>query len=276
MSEREYRETNRRHWDEAVPIHVASSFYNVDEFRAHPDRLKPLELAEVGDVAGKSLLHLQCHFGMDTISWARRGAIVTGVDFSENAISQARRLAEETGTTARFLRSDLYDLPSVLHEQFDVVFTSYGVLCWLPDIPRWAHTAAGFVKPGGTFYIAEFHPFATVFDDRPDDLHVRYPYFPASAPLRDDEDGTYAEPGAHLVHRTTYQFPFTLGDVVTSLIQAGLQIEFLHEFPFSVAQFLPFTRQVTPHEVRLVTHDGSVPLMFSIRATRPVPNPGNT
>lgn len=143
------------------------------------------------------------------------------------------------------------------------------MLCWLPDVRGWARVAAHFVKPGGLFYIAEFHPFAGVFDDLPDDLRVRYPYFPTAEPLPFDEDGTYADRDAKIVNRRTYQFPYTIGDVVTSLIDAGLQIEFLYEFPFSIAQFLPFTRQIGEHEVRLVEHDGSVPLTFSVKATKP-------
>jgi ubiquinone/menaquinone biosynthesis C-methylase UbiE len=268
----EYMEANRRHWDEVVGIHVASDFYDVASFQSGRSKLKPLELAEVGDVRGKTLLHLQCHFGMDTLSWARdEGAIVTGADFSQNAIDQARRHAVELGIDARFVHSNIYDLPANLDGQFDVVFTSYGVLGWLPDVERWAHVAAHFVRPGGTFYIAEFHPIANIFDDAPgvDDLHVRYPYFARPAPLRDDSGTDYADPTAPLDHATTYWFPHSLADVVTALIDAGLRIDHLHEFPFSIAQFLPFTQELPDGTVRLKKHDGSVPLIYSIKATMP-------
>jgi ubiquinone/menaquinone biosynthesis C-methylase UbiE len=261
-------EANRAHWDEVTPIHVASRFYDVDGFRAEPDSLKPVELEELGDVRGKSLLHLQCHFGMDTISWARRGARVTGIDFSGAAIEQARALAAEVGVGARFVQSNIYGLPGVLDGQFDIVFTSYGALIWLPDKPAWARVAARFVRPGGTFYIAEFHPFAGIFGYH-EDLRIEYPYFAQERPLTFDDAGTYTDRMVPIANARTYEFPFTLGDIVTALIDAGLTIEFLHEFPFSTYQFLPCTYAAADGRVRLKEHDGSVPLLFSIRATKP-------
>ncbi|HEY8172482.1 MAG TPA: class I SAM-dependent methyltransferase [Dehalococcoidia bacterium] len=267
----EYIEANKRHWDEAVALHVASDFYDVEEFRRNPDRLKPIELKELGDVRGKTLLHLQCHFGIDTISWARQGAIVTGVDFAGNAVAQARTLAAEIGVDARFVESSIYELPSNLDATFDIVFTSYGVLTWLPDLKRWAEVVAHFLKPGGTFYIVEFHPVAWIFDDAPevDDLHVKYPYFAPDSPLAFEYDGTYAATDAKLENRLTYDFPHPVGETVTSLIDAGLRIDFLHEFPFSTYQFLPFTEQRTDGKVYLTKHDGCVPLLYSIKATKP-------
>ncbi len=268
-------EANRRHWDEIVPIHVESQFYDVASFKEGQSKLKPVELEELGDVRGKSLLHLQCHFGLDTLSWAREGAIVTGVDFSGQAIDAARALAAETGIDARFVEADIYELPERLEEQFDIVFTSYGVLCWLPDIGRWSRVAAHFVRPGGTFYIVEFHPFAGVFDDAPEvtDLHVRYPYFPSGEPLRFEEDGTYADRSAKVEHRVKYDWPHTLGEVVTALIEAGLVIDFVHEFPFTTDVFCPFMEEKGDGSVRLKKHDGSVPLLFSIKATKPADRP---
>ena len=266
----EYTEANRRHWDEITPVHAASDFYDVASFKAGESKLKPIELEELGDVRGKTLLHLQCHFGLDTLSWAREGAAVTGIDFSEQAIETARALASETGIDARFMLSDIYALPDKLDGQFDIVFTSYGVKAWLPDTERWAQVAAHFVKPGGTFYIVEFHPFAGIFDDEPGvtDLRVRYPYFPTDDPMRFENDGTYAA-SAKLEHRVTYEWPHTLGDIVTALIEAGLRIEFLHEFPFSTYKQLPFMEVSADGTVRLKEHNGSVPLLFSIKATKP-------
>ena len=268
----EHTETNRRHWDEIVPIHLSSEFYDVAGFKAGRTSLKSVELEELGDVHGKSLLHLQCHFGMDTLSWAREGAIVTGMDFSERAIEAARALAAETGIGAQFLVSDIYALPENLQGQFDIVFTSYGVKAWLPDIKRWAQVGAHFVRPGGTFYIVEFHPFAGVFDDAADvtDLRVHYPYFSSGEPLRFEQGDTYAGASAAVEHQTTYEWPHTLGDIVTALIEAGLRIEFLHEFPFSTSLHVPFTEVAADGKVRLTKHDGSVPLLFSIKATKPL------
>src|SRR2546422_9122572 len=187
---KEYFDTNRRHWDELVPLHMQTRFYDVDSFRAGASSLHALEIEEVGGVGGKSLLHLQCHFGLDTLSWARRGATVTGVDFSPAAIEAARGLALETGLDAQFVETDLYSLPDNLQGQFDIVYTSYGVVFWLPDVRRWAEVAARFVKPGGFFYIAEFHPFCAVFHNEGvnSDLEIRYPYFEGEA-LRFAEDG---------------------------------------------------------------------------------------
>ncbi|MEX0750800.1 MAG: methyltransferase [Dehalococcoidia bacterium] len=267
----EYMGANRRHWDEVVPLHAASEFYDVANFRAGASTLKTIELQELGDVSGKTLLHVQCHFGMDTLSWARQGAIVTGADFSKQALATAAQLAVEADLDARWVQSNVYDLPNNLDGQFDIVFTSYGVLSWMPDIGAWARSVAHFVRPGGTFYIAEFHPVSMIFDDSDgaDDLIVRYPYFPTAEPLKWDGDGTYAVGNANLEHRDTYNWPYTLGNVVTSLIEAGLRIDFLHEFPFSTYQFLPITHVAHDGSVRLTQHDGSVPLVFSIKATRP-------
>ena len=267
----EYTEANRRHWDEVVPIHAGSDFYDVASFKAGKTKLKPVELEELSDVRAKTMLHLQCHFGLDTLSWAREGAIVTGVDFSNQAIETARALAAECNIDARFIVSNVYELPDKLDGQFDIVFTSYGALCWLPDIPRWAQVAAHFVKPGGTFYVAEFHPFAGIFDDAQDvdDLHVRHPYFPTDEPLRFDDLGTYTDRGAELKNSTTYEWLHPVSEVVTALIDAGLRIEFLHEFPFSTYQFLSFTKIVADGSARLTKHDGSVPLLYSIKARKP-------
>jgi SAM-dependent methyltransferase len=165
----DYLAANRALWDEWTAIHEASSFYDLEGFKAGRSggsggsggsRLRPYEVAEVGEVGGKSLLHLQCHFGIDTLSWARLGARVTGADFSHRAIELARSIAAELDLDATFVRSDLYDLPSVLDGQFDVVYTSRGVLGWLPDLERWAAVVAHFLRPGGVFYITEIHPVA--------------------------------------------------------------------------------------------------------------------
>ena len=267
----EYSEANRRHWDEVVPIHVSSEMYDVAGFKAGESRLKAVELEELGDVRGKSLLHLQCQFGLDTLSWAREGAVVTGVDFSAPAIKAARALAGETGIDARFVVSDVFALPKNLDGTFDIVFTSYGALNWLQDMDAWARVAARFVRPGGTLYLAEFHPFASVFDDAPDvtELRVHYPYFASGEPVRSEDDGTYTNREASVENKLTYDWPHPISEVLTALIDAGLRIEFLHEFPFSMYQFLPFTEVVADKKVRLTKHDGCVPLLYSIKATKP-------
>lgn len=252
-------------------MHLASGFYDVAGFKAGRSTLKPVELEELADVRGRTMLHLQCHFGLDTLSWAREGAIVTGADFSEPAIAAARELARECEIDARFVVSDVYDLPDALEGTFDIVFASYGVVFWLPDVSPWARVIAHFLRPGGTFYMVELHPFAGVFehDAGSGDLRVgSVPYFPSGEPLRFEDDGSYADRDAKLEHRVTYSWPHPVSEVVTALIDAGLRLEFLHEFPFAVEESLPLCARQPDGTFRLTKHDGSVPFLYSIRATK--------
>jgi SAM-dependent methyltransferase len=271
MGDSEYLDTNRRRWDELVPIHLGSRHYDVEGFRVGKTNLCKVELDELGpEVAGKTLLHLQCHFGLDTLSWARMGATVTGVDFSQPAIDAAAALAAECGIEARFLVADVYSLPELLDERFDIVYSSYGALCWLPDVTRWAAAVSHFVKPGGIFYMVEFHPFPAVFDASAglNGLSIRYPYFTPVEPIRTEDDGSYAAPDARLTNRVTYSWSHGVGEVVSALISAGLRLEYLHEFPFTVEPFYEILDEVAPQEFRLREHDGSMPFLYSIRARR--------
>jgi SAM-dependent methyltransferase len=263
----DYLETNRKHWDELAGIHPTTEHYDVAGFKAGRDTLHTLEIDELGDVRGRSLLHLQSHFGLDTLSWARRGAIVTGVDFSAGAIDTARALAAELGIDARFVHSDIYSLPENLDGQFDIVFTSYGTIFWLPDLKRWAEVVAHFLRPGGLFYIVDFHPMAGVFE-KADDLAITYPYF-GGEPLMFEEDGSYADRSAPVQSRRTYSWAHPISETVTALLDAGLRLDFLHEFPYSVEQWYPLMKRNADGYWRLTKHDGSIPLMFSIRATKP-------
>ena len=222
----------------------------------------------MGDVAGKSLLHLQCHFGMDTLSWARLGAHVTGVDFSAEAIALARSLSRELALEARFICSDIYALPDVLEEQFDIVFTSYGVLCWLPDLERWAQVIAHFLKPGGVFYIVEIHPFCDVFYDEAEagELRVAYSYFHDPQPMRWESAGSYADRGAHVQHNISYEWMHSLSDIVNALLATGLHIEYLHEFPYCVYARFPFLEEGADGWWRLPGGANLIPLTLSIKA----------
>ena len=161
-------ESNKSLWDAWTKIHTApgASGYDIEAFRSGKTTLEQIELTELPDVAGKSLLHLQCHFGLDSLSWARQGAIVTGVDLSSESITTAQQLSEECKIPATFICSDIYALPEKLDEKFDIVFTSYGVLTWLCDLDKWAEIIARYLKPGGTFYLVEFHPFTHMFDEQ--------------------------------------------------------------------------------------------------------------
>ena len=261
-----YLSSNQRMWDELARINAASKFYEVEEFRQGANKLNPLEIGEVGDVRSKSLLHLQCHFGMDTLSWVRLGAIATGVDFSSEGIRIARELSAEQNLPARFINCNLYDLPQHLDETFDIVFTSYGVLGWLPDLKGWAQVAARYVKPGGIFYIAEFHPFAYVFDDANLSLAYRYPYFDKNVQIWENNQGSYADKTATVETPHSYEWMHPLGEVVSELIAAGLTIEFLHEYPYSVYEQFPGMVRAQDGYWYIPGHEQDVPLMYSIRA----------
>ena len=220
-------ELNRDHWDEATRIHTAGNVYGINEFKAGLCRLHPVEVGEVGDVRGKSLLHLQCHFGLDTLSWARRGAKVTGVDFSPAGIEVARRISNETHVPGEFVCSNLYDLPDNLRApaSFDIVYTSYGVINWLPDLSRWGQIIAHYLKPGGMFYIVEAHPTSRMFPMDQDMKKVAsfspwISYFHDPAGIRWPGEADYANPNmTHTVD--AHEWQHTMADIVNSLICAG-------------------------------------------------------
>ncbi|MDQ6772900.1 MAG: class I SAM-dependent methyltransferase [Candidatus Dormibacteraeota bacterium] len=264
-----YREANRRLWDEWARIHPGSDFYRLEDFKAGWDPLKAFEVEELGDVSGRSLLHLQCHFGRDTLSWARHGARVTGADFSPVAMRAARALAAELGLEATFVECDLYALPSRLPGRFDIVYTSFGVLGWLPDIVGWAAVVDHFLNPGGTFYIAEFHPVANTLDDEAPEPRVRHGYFHRAAPEAFPVRGSYADPEAEVDEEFEYCWNHSLGDVVSALAGRGLVIEFLHEFPFTTDRRLPYLERRSERYWQLPDGKGELPLMYSIRASKP-------
>jgi SAM-dependent methyltransferase len=263
----EYLENNRSLWDGWTRLHAGSEFYDVEGFRRGRSTLKPLELEEVGDVRGRSLLHLQCHFGLDTLSWARLGARVTGVDFSEEAVSLARSLAADLDIPARFVRSNVYDLPAALEDSFDIVFTSYGVLSWLPDLEAWAKVVAHFLRPGGFFYIAEFHPLVGMLDD--EGAEFVYPYFHAETPTVIESRGSYAAPDAPGFSHPEYNWEHPLSDVVNAVVRAGLRLEYLHEFDYAWhAGDYRLMDEFAPGRGRLRGHLRLLPHMFSLRASR--------
>jgi SAM-dependent methyltransferase len=236
-------ETNRRWWDGVVPIHEASRGYDRDGFLRGEKPLCPVELAELGPrVAGRRLLHLQCHFGIDTLNWARLGAAVTGLDFSAPAIEAARRLSAESGIPGRFVHANVYDAPAALGgETFDVVYTGIGALCWLPDVRAWARVAAACLRPGGLLYVYEGHPVLWTLDNERDDgqLVVRERYFEAPEPTAYEGDTTYVD-GPKLERRRTYEWNHGLGEIVTAVVDAGLRIEFVHEHRELPWQGLPW------------------------------------
>jgi SAM-dependent methyltransferase len=267
----QYLESNRELWDRLTRINAGAKSYDLDGFRKGKSSLKPLDVREVGEVRGKSLLHLQCHFGMDTLSWARLGAVVTGVDFSSEAIRLARELSAELSIPARFIESTLYDLPKVLEDRFDIVFTSYGVLCWLPDLVPWAGLIARYLKLGGLFYIAEDHPANHVFENErtTKELIVRYSYFHKDEPMKWEDDGAYADP-AQKVGMPSYEWTHNLSDILNSLIRAGLVIEEFNEYPFGCYPHYPFQEKGPDGWYRFKDGRETIPLLFSLKARKPL------
>ncbi|NHJ12742.1 MAG: class I SAM-dependent methyltransferase [Candidatus Thorarchaeota archaeon] len=262
-----YFETNREMWDKFAKAHLTSKAYKTEEFLQGKTTLNSIELEEVGDVKGKTMLHLQCHFGLDTLSWAREGAIVTGVDFSGVAIDLARKLAEESSVDARFIQANIYDLPNLLDEKFDIVFTSYGVHCWLNDLNRWAEIAAFFLKSDGLFYIVENHPLMWVFDwDARDDFRLARSYFHSPEPYEFQVDASYA--GPKIDAQSDYEWAHGLGSVITAIVNADLRIEFLHEFPISPTQQFPFLIQREDGYWVYKNSEIQLPLVYSIRAVK--------
>lgn len=270
MSNSNWRELNRANWDERVPIHRAIAYGNGN----HADDsayFHPIEAAELGPVAGLRVLHLQCHFGHDTLILARQGADVTGLDFSLPAIEAARADAARFAIPARFVHSDLYDAPAALPEPaaFDRVFTTWGTICWLPDIDAWARVVAHFLKPGGRLYFADMHPVAAVFHPTNTDPAGRpawdAPYF--GGPLEIDDPSDYADPAATLVNSRTIQFIHPVASIVGALIAAGLELDFLHEHPIGEWQAFPSLVQDANRSWTWPDHPW-FPLSLSLGATK--------
>ncbi|MGZ4133459.1 MAG: class I SAM-dependent methyltransferase [Actinomycetota bacterium] len=268
---------NRRLWDAWTAIHTTGEFYDVQRFRDDPAdvRIEPWEQEEVGDVAGKTLLHVQCHFGLDTLSWARLGAAhVTGVDFSGPAVAFANELAAEVGLRdrARFVVSDVYDLPGPLEgETYDVVYTGRGAIGWLPDLEPWARAVASFVKPGGIFYLHEGHPVLWAIDDdhqqTPNDIRFGYDYWGGET-LSFPVQGSYADPAAEVDAEVEHGWNHSLGEVVTLLARNGLRVELLDE-KRELGWPAPFLTEVGPGRYGFPTgQEGTFPLMYSLRARK--------
>lgn len=259
-----FTESNKKLWDGWSTINFKSEFYNVEGFKSGLSTLKKTELNELGNVKGKSLLHLQCHFGMDTLSWAREGAVVTGVDLSSESITIAKELSKDLAIPAEFICSDIYELPKVLDKKFDIVFTSYGVLVWLNNLNKWAEIVARYLKPGGTFYIIEFHPFTNMFGETWEGLVDSYFY--GDQPVILQQNNSYADNNIEFKH-VSYEWPHTMSEVITSLRRAGLIIEFFHEFPFSAYNCFPMLEEQAHDEFVIKGQKNKIPLMYSIKAT---------
>jgi SAM-dependent methyltransferase len=262
---KDWRELNRAWWDERVPIHVRSELYDVEGFKAGKEQLRPFELRLAGDVSGLRMAHLQCHFGEDTMAWARHGASIVGLDFSEPAVDTANRLADELGLDARFVCSDVYDAVDAFGgERFDLVYTGLGALNWLPDLDGWAEVVTRLLKPGGRLLLAEFHPFSWVFED---ELTVEHDYF-AEGPLVWSDEGSYADLTASTVNNQTVEHSHGLAEVVTALLARGHHLRALEEYDYTLFPRFPF---LSEHDGVFTFPEGmaKVPLMFALVTEHP-------
>ncbi|TAK11063.1 MAG: class I SAM-dependent methyltransferase [Anaerolineae bacterium] len=263
-----FRQTNQSLCDAYTDIHKDSAAYDLAAFKAGQTTLSAIELEELApEVDGKTMLHLQCHFGRDSMMWARMGAKVTGVDFSSKAIALARELNVELGLDCRFVEANVLDMTGALDEQFDIVFTSYGVLTWLDDLEAWARTVARHLKPGGVFYIVEFHPIGMMLNDASEGFGFDLPYFRTPEPHRFVNDGSYAGAFKDGETHPAYEWTHPMSEIVSALGAAGLQIEYLHEFDFSIYPMVPWL-EGGGEEWHIPAGWPQLPLMFSIRATK--------
>ena len=261
-----YTDNNYSLWNGRANPHFKSEFYDVEGFKEGKTSLSSIELEELGNVKEKSLLHLQCHFGQDTLSWARRGACVTGVDFSDSAIRIANSLSQQLNIPADFICADIYNLPNILKSKFDIVFTSYGVLKWLHNIQQWAEIVEFYLKPGGTFYLIEFHPFIYILDYELAEK-ISHSYFYNEEPICYEEIGSYAVPSSERTH-TAYAWSHTISEVINALLSTGLQLEFIHEFPFSTINCFPFVIEGEQGKYIHKKYPNMIPMLYSIKAIK--------
>ena len=271
----DYAEINRANWDERAPAHAASPDYAVDRFASDPAHLSEVvrfDLPLLGDVGGLRGVHLQCHIGTDTISLARLGASMTGLDFSNASLTQARRIAGLAGADVRFVQAEVYDALTVLEPaSFDLVYTGIGALGWLPDIARWAAVVAGLLRPGGRLFIREGHPMLWALEDsRPDGLLVvEYPYFEREEPMVFDEGGTYVETDAVFTHNRTHEWNHGLGEIITALMTAGLDLTGFAEHDSVPWEALPGQMErIGGGEWRLADRPWRLPHTYTLQAVR--------
>ncbi len=265
MREEEYFEINRDWWNQRTEAHLNSEFYKMSDFMKGGSSLNEIERTLLDGLVGRSVLHLQCHFGQDTLSINRLGAEATGVDFSDLSIRHARRLAGELNAGVEFICCNLYDLPQHLDRQFDIVFASYGTIGWLPDLDRWAAVISHHLKQGGRFILVEFHPFLWIFDSRFE--KIKYRYF-NSDPIVESEKGSYADKDSE-TESETVTWNHSLSEVGNALIGSGLTIEELKEYDYSPYEIFPGMEQVGEKKYRIARLGDKIPMTYSIVATKP-------
>ena len=261
---KKYFDTNKETWNHKAKIHADSDFYDIKAFKAGQSSLNKYELSALGDVKGKSLLHLQCHFGQDTLSWSRMGAKCTGIDISDKAIDLAKQLNTELNFDAQFTCCNVLDTSKYINTQFDIVFTSYGDIGWLPDLKPWAQMIFDKLKPGGIFYMVEFHPIVWMFDYLQQPPEMNYGYMQEEV-IYEDYEGTYADTDSK-INSKEYTWNHGLSEVINSLITAGLEIEYLNEYNGSPYDVLPYLQK--KDDGLFYTKDQLYPLIFDIMAIK--------
>jgi SAM-dependent methyltransferase len=266
-------EINRRSWDERAAIHArdTTGFYSLDRFRAGEIALHGIEAAEVGNVRGKRVLHLQCHIGLDTLRLVRLGALATGLDFSEEALNTARDLAKEIGLKADFVQGRVEEAPHLTPGPFDLVFTTWGALCWLPDMRDWARTIASVLVPAGELYCADAHPGFSMLEEVAGKLVPTYDFqTPADRPLEFNNSTTYTGDPTVMKHQSTREWIHPLSAILGALIDAGLTITMFREHEVLPWQAVPILVPAPDGQWRLPDGHPRVPLSFSVRAKRAV------
>jgi SAM-dependent methyltransferase len=260
----DYIKTNKQTWNNKTAIHIESEFYNNKSFLEGKSTLNSIELSLLGDLNNKRILHLQCHFGQDTMTFSRLGAKATGIDFSDKAIEKARAFSEKLNLDTTFICCDIYDIPNHLDENFDIVFTSYGTIGWLPDIDKWAAVVSHFLKPKGRFIMADFHPVIWMFDN--DFKKIFYSYFNIES-IIEFESGTYADKNSKIETKTiTWNHPTS--EVLNALIQSGLEINSFNEYDYSPYNCFNQTEEFEKGKFRIKHLGNKIPMVFSIEATK--------
>ena len=262
-----FEKQNEKLWNELTDIHIRS--YDIASFKTGMSSLDEIQLKELGKIKGKKILHLQCHIGIDTLSLAREGAIVTGVDFSKRSIEYANKLKKELGIKAEFIQSNVYDLKDLLNEKFDIVYSTQGVLCWLKDLKQWAKIIEHFLKPKGFFYLMESHPILNTFEDEPGGaLKIDYNYFHNAQPIKWDAGGPDYSADDYIVKNPSFEWQWSLSDIINSLSNAGFKIEFFNEYNKLFYKALPQMKRNKDSWWYLPNYEQKIPLMFTLKAIK--------
>lgn len=263
-NELDYIHTNKKTWNDKTDVHIASDFYDNQSFLEGKSTLNSIELELLGDLRGKKILHLQCHFGQDTMTFSRMSAQATGVDLSDKAIERALEFAKQLNLDTTFVCCDVYEAPKHITEKFDIVFTSYGTIGWLPDLEKWAKVITHFLKPNGTFIMADFHPVVWMYDN--DFREVFYSYFNIE-PIIEEESGTYANKEA-TIHTKTISWNHPISEILNSLIKNGLSINCFNEYDYSPYNCFNETEEFEPNKFRIKHFKNNIPMVYAIKAMK--------